>query len=312
MTILEKPIKRRQFLKSLAAAGISMPFLNTLLYAKSKNAIKKPIPSTGEMLPVIGMGTSRTFDVHDDSEAMDKLFPVLQAFFDNGGALIDSSPMYGSAEEVIGFLLKKVKNKDALFSATKVWIDGKSEGVSQMENSMKLWGIKKFDLMQIHNLRDWEAHLETLRQWKAEGKIRYIGITTSHGRFHDDLENILETEDAFDFVQFSYNIVNRDVEARLLPMAKEKGIATLINRPFQRGSMFSKVKGKPLPDWAKAIDCDSWGQFFLKFVVSHPAVTCTIPATSKRHHMVDNMGAGFGNLPDAKLRQRMIDYFSSL
>lgn len=311
MTILNKPVKRRQFLKSMMAAGVSLPLLNAPLFAKSNAAIRKSIPKSGELLPVIGMGSSRTFDVYDNEE-LQKLLPVLQTFFDNGGALIDSSPMYGSSEKVIGDLLKQVNNKNALFSATKVWIDGKSEGVSQMQNSMKLWGVKKFDLMQIHNLRDWEVHLDTLRQWKADGKIRYIGITTSHGRFHEELENILETEEAFDFVQFSYNLANRDVEARLLPIAKEKGIATLINRPFQRGSMFSKVKGKPLPDWAKDIDCESWGQFFLKFVVSHPAVTCVIPATSKRHHMVDNMGAGFGVLPDTKTRQRMIDYFNSL
>ncbi|WP_455197571.1 aldo/keto reductase [Kaarinaea lacus] len=311
MTILNKPVKRRQFLKSIMAAGVSLPLLNTPLFAKNNAAIRKSIPKSGELLPVIGMGSSRTFDVYDN-EDLQKLLPVLQTFFDNGGALIDSSPMYGSSEKVIGDLLKQVNNKDTLFSATKVWIDGKSEGVSQMQNSMKLWGVKKFDLMQIHNLRDWEVHLDTLRQWKADGKIRYIGITTSHGRFHEELENILETEDAFDFVQFSYNLANRDVEARLLPIAKEKGIATLINRPFQRGSMFSKVKGKPLPDWVKDIDCESWGQFFLKFVVSHPAVTCVIPATSKRHHMVDNMGAGFGRLPDAKTRQRMIEFFNAL
>jgi len=311
MTILNKPVKRRQFLKSMMAAGVSLPLLNSPILAKDKPAIKKSIPKSGELIPVIGMGSSRTFDVYDD-EDLQKLLPVLQAFFDKGGALIDSSPMYGSSEKVIGDLLKQVKNKGALFSATKVWIDGKREGVSQMQNSMKLWGVNKFDLMQIHNLRDWEVHLDTLRQWKADGKIRYIGITTSHGRFHEDLENILETEDAFDFVQFSYNLANRDVEARLLPIAGEKGIATLINRPFQRGSMFSKVKGKPLPNWAKEFDCESWGQFFLKFVVSHPSVTCVIPATSKRHHMVDNMSAGFGGLPDAKTRQRMIEFFNAL
>ena len=310
MTILNKPVKRRQFLKSMMA-GVSLTLLNKPIFAKNKPAIKKPIPKSGELLPVIGMGSSRTFDVYDN-EDLQKLLPVLQAFFDNGGALIDSSPMYGSSEKVIGDLLKQVNNKGALFSATKVWIDGKSEGVSQMQNSMQLWGVNKFDLMQIHNLRDWEVHLDTLRQWKADGKIRYIGITTSHGRFHEELENILETEDAFDFVQFTYNLANRDVEARLLPIAREKGIATLINRPFQRGSMFSKVKGKPLPDWAIEFDCESWGQFFLKFVVSHPAVTCVIPATSKRHHMVDNMGAGFGGLPDTKTRQRMFEYFNAL
>ena len=321
MDIFKKPLRRREFVKAIAAMGAGLPLFNSPLFAQSnaaktkvaneKAAIKKPIPSSGELLPVVGMGSSRTFDVFDDEETNEKLLKVLQLFFDNGGSLIDSSPMYGSSEQVIGNLLKRVQNKEALFSATKVWIDGQKEGIEQMQNSMKLWGVKKFDLMQIHNLRDWEAHLETLRQWKADGKIRYIGITTSHGRFHEELETILETE-PFDFVQFSYNIANRDVEQRLLPIAKEKGIATLINRPFQRGSLFSNVRGKPLPDWSKEFDMESWGQFFLKFIISHPAVTCVIPATSKPRHMIDNMGAGFGKLPDLNTRKRMIEYVSSL
>ncbi len=311
MNILKTPVKRRQFLKSIVAAGASAPFLNSSLYAKNKSAIKKPIPSTGELLPVIGMGSSETFEVTGNRAEREKLLPVLQTFFDNGGALVDSSPMYGPAEAVIGELLKLVKNRDNLFSATKVWIDGKQEGIEQMLHSMKLWDVNRFDLMQIHNLRDWKAHLETLRQWKAEEKIRYVGITTSHGRFHDELESILKTQ-PFDFVQFSYNIESRDVESRLLPIARDKGVATLINRPFQRGGMFGRVKGKPLPDWVKEFDCESWGQFFLKFIVSHPDVTCVIPATSKVHHMLDNMGAGFGNVPDAKTRQRMIEFYNSL
>jgi aryl-alcohol dehydrogenase-like predicted oxidoreductase len=180
-----------------------------------------------------------------------------------------------------------------------------------MQRSSQRMGVKVFDLMQIHNLRDWQVQLETLKAWKAEGKVRYVGITTSHGRFHDELEVILENE-PFDFVQFSYNIMNRTVEQRLLPIAKERGIATLINRPFARGDLFSVVKGQALPAWARDIDVKSWGQFFLKFVVSHPAVTCAIPATSKPHHMLDNMGAGWGRLPDSVMRQRMIRYLESL
>jgi diketogulonate reductase-like aldo/keto reductase len=310
--MFDKPINRRVFLQTAAAAGVSIPLLGSpLVFANTKNAIRKAIPKSGELLPVIGMGSSRTFDVHDDPEQLDQLEKVLQAFLDNGGSLIDSSPMYGSSEEVIGKLLKRVNNKDKLFSATKVWIDGKEEGIRQMNHSMKLWGVKQFDLMQIHNLRDWEIHLETLKQWKADGKIRYIGITTSHGRFHDELASILETQ-PFEFVQLSYNITNRDVEERLLPIAKERGIAVLVNRPYQRGSLFRTVKGEKLPEWAKEIDCESWAQFFLKFIVSHPAVTCVIPATSKPHHMVDNMQAGYGALPDAKMRQRMLQYFQSL
>jgi aryl-alcohol dehydrogenase-like predicted oxidoreductase len=257
------------------------------------------------------MGTSRTFDAGNDAAVRSRLLEVLQAFFDQGGALIDSSPMYGSAEQVTGDLLKQVRNRDALFAATKVWTWGKQQGIEQMQRSMQRMGVERFDLMQIHNLRDWQVHLETLKQWKADGKIRYIGITTSHGRFHDELEAILELE-PFDFVQFSYNIGNRVVEQRLLPIAAERGMATLINRPFQRGDLFKKVKGTKLPGWAAEFDCASWGQFFLKFVVSHPAVTCAIPATSKPHHMLDNMAAGFGRLPDAAMRERMIAWFNDL
>ena len=302
---------RRRFLQQsagLTAAALSWP---ALLSAKQLAAIKKAIPGSGEQLPVIGMGTSRTFDIGNDPQKRAQLAEVLQIFFDQGGALIDSSPMYGNAEQVTGDLLKTSKNKQALFAATKVWTWGKQEGITQMQRSSQRMGIKAFDLMQIHNLRDWQVQLETLKAWKAEGRIRYIGITTSHGRFHDELEVILENE-PFDFVQFSFNIMNRTVEQRLLPIAREKGIATLINRPFARGDLFSAVKGQALPVWAADIDVKSWGQFFLKFVVSHPAVTCAIPATSRPHHMLDNMGAGFGRLPDATMRQQMIRYIESL
>ena len=302
---------RRRFLQAsagLTAAAISWP---ALLSARELAAIKKAIPKSGEQLPVIGMGTSRTFDIDNDPQQLASLTEVLQIFFDQGGAVIDSSPMYGNAEQVTGDLLKTIKNKQALFAATKVWTWGKQEGIAQMQRSSERMGVKVFDLMQIHNLRDWEVQLETLKAWKAEGKVRYIGITTSHGRFHDELEVILENE-PFDFVQFSYNIMNRTVEERLLPIARERRIATLINRPFARGDLFRVVKGKALPAWASEMDVKSWGQFFLKFVVSHPDVTCAIPATSKPHHMLDNMGAGFGRLPDAAMRQRMIRYIETL
>jgi len=304
-------IDRRRFLQQsagLTAAALSWP---AWLSAKDLAPIKKAIPKTGEQLPVIGMGTSRTFDIGNDQALRQRLAEVLQIFFDQGGALIDSSPMYGNAEQVTGDLLKAIKNKQALFAATKVWTWGKDEGIAQMQRSSQRMGVKVFDLMQIHNLRDWQVQLETLKAWKAEGKVRYIGITTSHGRFHDELEVILENE-PFDFVQLSYNIMNRSVEERLLPIAKERGMATLVNRPFARGDLFGVVKGQALPGWAKDIDVKSWGQFFLKFVVSHPAVTCAIPATSKPHHMLDNMGAGWGRLPDAAMRQRMIRYIESL
>ena len=302
-------LSRRGFIKSAAAVSL-LPVLNGSRAATTE-AITKPIPSSGERLAVIGLGTSRTFNVSPDAASLSALQPVLQAFFDHGGQLIDSSPMYGRAEEVSGRLLQQVKNRDALFAATKVWTWGREDGIRQMEQSARRMGVERFDLMQIHNLRDWETHIETLREWKSEGRVRYIGITTSHGRFHRELETILRDE-ALDFVQLSYNIANRVAEQRLLPLAAERGIATLINRPYQRGSLFRRVGGRPLPDWAAEFDCASWGQFFLKFIVSHPAVTCAIPATSKLKHMVDNMGAGHGRLPDAATRRRMIELVESL
>jgi len=276
-----------------------------------RSPIKKKIPSSDELLPVIGMGSWQTFDVGDDVQGRAHLIQVLQAFFDGGGAVIDSSPMYASSEQVIGDLLKTVRNKNALFAATKVWTRGKKQGIAQMQRSMRRMGVEVFDLIQIHNLVDWATHLETLKAWKAEGKVRYIGITTSHGRDHGELEQILRTE-PFDFVQFTYSIANRKVEKRLLPLSADRGIATLINRPYQGGGLFRRVKGKPLPPWAGEFDIHSWGQFFLKFTVSHPAATCAIPATSKVRHMIDNMGAGFGHLPDAATRQKMIAYYESL
>lgn len=302
---------RRRFLQSSGAAALLYALAPAVAATTQAAPIKKTIPSSGEQLSVIGLGTSRTFNVESGSVAQSPLVDVMQAFFDNGGQLIDSSPMYGSAEAVTGALLKSVSNTRGLFTATKVWTNGKNEGIAQMQQSMRRLGVDRIDLMQIHNLRDWRTHIETLRDWKQQGKIRYLGITTSHGRYHDELETILQQQ-PLDFVQFSYNIENRTVERRLLPLAQERGIATLINRPYQRGSLFRKVRGRALPDWAADFDCASWGQFFLKFIASHPGVTCIIPATSKLKHMVDNMAAGYGRLPDAATRQRMIKYLESL
>ena len=311
MNLFEQEISRRQLLRAGAAATTLAALGPTLALANTGSVIKKAIPSSGEQLSVIGLGTSRTFNVDSNRAVTSPLMEVMQAFFDNDGQLIDSSPMYGSAEAVTGALVDKASNKQGLFTATKVWTDGKQAGVEQMEQSMQRLGVAQIDLMQIHNLRDWRNHIDTLVNWKAEGKIRYIGITTSHGRYHDELEVLLE-ELPLDFVQFSYNILNRSVEQNLLPIARERGLATLINRPYQRGSLFRKVKDTPLPPWAAEFDCNSWGQFFLKFIVSHPAVTCAIPATSKLKHMVDNMGAGYGRLPDESMRQRMISYMETL
>ncbi len=299
-----RSLTRRRFLHGLGIAAAA-PLVPSTARAAQKVAIKKPIPSSGEQIPVIGLGTSVTFDVAP-GRARSALVPVVQAFFEGGGALIDSSPMYGEAEEVVGELLGAVPHP-SLFAATKVWTDGKQAGVEQIERSRQLWGVPRLDLIQVHNLRDWEVHVETLEEWKAQGRIRYFGITTSHGRMHDELARALARR-PFDFVQLSYNLEDREVEKRLLPLAKERGIGIIVNRPFQLAGLFGKVRGRPLPPWAKELGIASWAQYFLKFVVSHPAVTCAIPATSKVKHMRDNMEAGFGRLPDAVERERMVRF----
>lgn len=288
-------------LVSIAASG----------HATTKPDLQRMIPSTGETLPAIGMGSWITFNVGDNVMAREVRVEVLRRFFSQGGALIDSSPMYGSSEAVIGHCLTRLNRPAQLFSATKVWTWGQSAGGKQMQRSQALWGGEPFDLMQIHNLLDWKAHLETLKAWKAEGKVRYLGVTTSHGRRHDELATILRTQ-PLDFVQFTYNVLDREAEQRLLPLAADRGIAVIINRPFRRGALFDRVAGQSLPGWAEEIDCANWAQFFLKFVVSHPAVTCAIPATSRPDHMLENMGALHGQLPDAAMRRRMARWVESL
>ena len=300
---------RRDFLRGISGLGIGLALGPA--NAAPDAAIPRTIPSSGELLPVIGLGTWISFDIGDDIDARPQRLKVLQTFFEQGGGMIDSSPMYGSAEYVLGGLLKNIPAARKLFAATKVWTLGKQRGVEQMEASRKLWGVPRFDLVQVHNLLDWEAHLETLSAWKREGRIRYLGITTSHGRRHDEMERIMNKA-PLDFVQFTYNINDREAEQRLLPLARERKIAVIANRPFQHGDLFSRVKGKPLPVWAREFDCDNWAQFFLKFIVSHPAVTCAIPATRQPAHLIENMGAGRGRLPDAAMRQRMIHYFEGL
>jgi len=306
---------RRSFLKS--ASGLALlpfttftPFRFSFAGDKTGSSIiTKPIPASGEQIPVIGMGSWITFDVGGDEQDRARCVRILEIFFNRGGGMIDSSPMYGSSQEVIGHCLEKIDHHPGLFSATKVWILGKILGKSQMEFSEGLWGVKRFDLMQIHNMLDWRTHLETLKEWKAEGRIRYIGITTSHGRRHGEMEQALLEED-FDFVQLTYNILDREAERRLLPLAAERGIAVIANRPFRRAALFKVVRNKPLPPWAGEIDCANWAQFFLKFIVSHPAITCAIPATSQIPHMKENMGAGYGVMPDKEMREKMINYFS--
>lgn len=301
-------LSRRRLLSSVAAMGlVGLPPAPSLA---RPGRIMRQIPSTGEAVPAVGMGSWITFDVSDPS-LRDARVPVLQAFLEQGGALVDSSPMYGEAEAVIGHALPQVSGGEALFSATKVWTPGQWFGVQQMKHSAELWGVDRFDLMQIHNMLDWRTHLETLREWKADGRVRYIGITTSHGRRHDDMADVIRQQ-PFDTVQFTYNILDREAERRLLPLAADHGRAVIINRPFQRGGLFDRFERHPLPDWAGEIDCRNWAQFFLKFVISHPAVTVAIPATSRVDHMMENMGALYGRLPDAAMRQRMIDYVEAL
>ncbi|MGL4575337.1 MAG: aldo/keto reductase [Burkholderiaceae bacterium] len=296
-----------------AALATALP-LRALAQAASAPLLRRAVPATGEQLPVIGVGTWLTFDVSND-RLRAPLKTVLQHFFAQSGFLIDSSPMYGAAEETLGVLMpgsaSTAAAKPPMFSATKVWTLGRDAGIAQMEKSRKLWGVAKFDLMQIHNMLDWKTHLETLKAHKSEGRIRYIGITTSHGRRHDELEAAMKRE-RFDFVQFTYNFADRSVEQRLLPLAAERGAAVLINRPFDGGDLFDRVGKKPLPALAAEIGCTTWAEFFLKFVVSHPAVTCAIPATSQPAHMLQNMRANFGALPDAAMRARMVKAFEAV
>lgn len=301
---------RRRFLATLGIAAAAPGWPGVTL-AQAGTPILRPIPATGEMLPAIGLGTWITFNVGSAATARAPLAPVVDRFFERGGALIDSSPMYGTSEAVIGELLAKTNGRQRLFSATKVWTYGQVAGERQLEASRRLWGVPRFDLIQIHNMLHWEAHLETLKSWKAQGKVRYVGITTSHGRRHAELEKALSRE-PFDFVQFTYSLADRDVEKRLLPLAAERKIAVVINRPFDGGDLFAAVKGRPLPAWAREFDCENWAQFFLKFITSHPAVTCAIPATSQATHMTENMGALYGRLPDAKMRERMVQQFAQL
>jgi diketogulonate reductase-like aldo/keto reductase len=293
------------------SAGFGMLASSRFVGAQERKFLHKKIPSSGEQIPAIGMGTSITFNIGNDSVALAQRADVLRAFFEMGGGLIDSSPMYGSSEAVIGRLLQQLNSQPALFSATKVWTSSGRDGPEEINASRELWGIPRFDLLQVHNLLTWQDHLKTLFAMKERGELRYVGITTSHGRRHGDLEQIMR-EWPIDFIQASYNIVDRELEARILPLAAERGIAVIANRPFRRGGLIDHVKRHPLPEWAKEIDCHNWPAFLLKFIVTHPAVTCAIPATSRADHMRENMGAMLGEMPDAATRSLMIEYVKAL
>lgn len=264
--------------------------------------LTRAIPSSGEQIPVVGLGSWITFNVGNDRAARDQCAEVMRQFFMAGGRLIDSSPMYGSSQSVIGEGLQKLKAQGTVFSADKVWTS--SDGAAQIEASRKLWQVARFDLLQVHNLLAWEKQLPLLQAMKAAGGLRYVGITTSEGRRHGEFEQIMRSQ-RIDFVQLSYNLLDREAEQRLLPLARERGIAVLVNRPFREGALLRQLQRHPLPAWAGEIDCTSWGQIALKFIVSHPAVTCAIPATSSIAHVRENMAAALGRMPDAALRQRM-------
>jgi diketogulonate reductase-like aldo/keto reductase len=273
--------------------------------------LQRPIPKTTEQLPVVGIGTWQTFDVGNTRSELDPRKEVLDILFNAGGRVIDSSPMYGRAEAVVGTLLTEMKARDKAFTATKVWTSGEAAGIAQMQSSAAKMASPVIDLMQIHNLVDWRTHLRTLRAWKEQGRIRYIGLTHYTTSSLDDLAQIIKAE-PIDFVQFAYSINRREAETRLLPVTADRGVGVIINQPFDSGSLFSKVKSKPVPEWASDFDCTSWAQFFLKFLIAHPAVTCVIPGTARPDHARDNIAAGLGRLPDATARQRMYEHWQNI
>ena len=274
-----------------------------------RGVLTKPIPSSGEALPVVGLGTWIAFNVGNDATARAERAEVMRNFFDGGGRMIDSSPMYGSSQPVIGDGLARLQPAAKLFSAEKVWTS--SDGPRQIAESRRLWRVQRFDLLQVHNLLAWEQHLPLLFEMKRKGEIRYVGITTSEGRRHGEVEKIMRTQ-PLDFVQVTYNILDLEVEQRILPLARERGTAVIANRPFREGALIDAMNRHPLPAWAAEIDCANWAQYLLKFVVSHPGVTCAIPATSSVAHVRENMGAARGRMPDEALRRRMAEHARTL
>jgi diketogulonate reductase-like aldo/keto reductase len=303
-------INRRRALALMVGAGALVGFSNESL-AQVSSLLTKPIPSSGEMLPVVGLGSWITFNVGDDGELQDECASVMRAFFAAGGRLIDSSPMYGSAQRTIGYGLDKLSRPKALFSADKVWISDPGAGREQIARSQELWGIPKFHLLQVHNLLSWEAHLQTLFEMKAAGQLNYVGITTSEGRRHAEIEYIM-TSQPIDFVQISYNVLDREVEDRILPLALERKIAVIVNRPFRQGDLIADTADQPLPDWISETGAKNWAQLILKFIISHPAVTCAIPATSNVSHVQENMEAATRAFMEPALRKRTVDYVESL
>lgn len=311
----ENQITRREAAKLIgaSAAGLLLPIRASHAQTKTESStmLTRPIPSSGEKLPVIGLGTWRTFDVDLTSDNRRQLGDVLSLFMKLGGRVIDTSPMYGRAEDVIGDLTATLGLRDKPFLATKVWTQGQENGIRSMERSMVRLRTKQIDLMQVHNLVDVHTHLATLRQWKEQGRIRYIGITHYESGAFAEVEKIMRSE-KLDFVQINYSIMEREAEERVLPLAQERGITVIVNRPFGGGDLFNSVRSKSLPEWSTEFDCRSWAQFFLKWIIANPAVTCVIPATDKARHLEDNMQAGIGRLPDPRIRQQMVESVGSL
>jgi aryl-alcohol dehydrogenase-like predicted oxidoreductase len=310
MTDNFKTTTRRAILKYGAGISVAsaLPFWSA---TAATSILKRPIPRTGEMLPVVGIGTSRVFDVEDNTVEWRERRGVLQNLFDGGGTVVDTAPSYQDAENVIGKLLTQMGARNRAFVATKVWADGRDEGRQQIENSFKRLRTDKIDLFQIHNLSDTDTQISILRGLKKEGRIRYVGITHYREEYNAELAAALRKHKP-DFVQLEYSLNQTTAESELLPIAKDLGIAVLVNRPFGRGHLFRKTGGRALPDWAKEIDAKSWGQVFLKFIISHPQVNCVIPGTDKVKYVTDNLGAGRGALPDAAMRKRMSKYWERL
>ncbi len=303
-------INRRSASKLIAIAGASILFDPFSQLRTNKQMNFRQIPKSSEKIPVVGLGTWQTFDVGNSAEEKAPLKEVLKILTEHGGSMIDSSPMYGRSEKVVGELTTELNLKNKIFEATKVWTSGREQGIQQMNTSMELMQANPIDLMQIHNLLDWKIQLKTLRKWKEDQKIRYIGITHYHKGGYQEMEEIMRNE-PLDFIQINYNAAVRDASERILPLAKDKGIAVIINRPYQGGSLFRATKNKALPAWADEFDATTWGQIFLKFILANPAVTCVIPGTSKAKHMLDNVQAGFGKLPTLEHQKKIIQLISS-
>lgn len=297
-------LSRRQAIATLGAIAIS-PLAHAMKMSQT-GLLQRPIPSTGELLPAVGVGTWQTFDVGTGETDRKPLKDVLSRMLESGSKVIDSSPMYGRSEQVVGELSTELKLNNKLFIATKVWTSGADAGIAQMNKSFSLLKREMIDLMQVHNLLDWQTHMKTLRKWKEEGKIRYIGITHYVDSTHDTLADIIR-KNPIDFIQVNYNLLDTHAENNLFPTAQERKVAVIINRPFQEGALFDRFRGQPLPAWAADFDCKSWAQFFLKFILSHPAVTCAIPGTDKLSHLIDNLGAATGRLPDENQRRKMLE-----